>query len=140
MECIACHKSFKPENLLTVVVDPKDLTKSIRPSPICESCYSLSGIGTLAKRFPGYRHTDSLHDVGADSERALVEDRETPVDTNAADIARMQNEVAALQTLDKTGGSDVDHRAIQAKIMALKLQLSIRTSPAQRMDRRGLIE
>lgn len=47
--CISCGKSFDAGDLLTVVVDPKNVSKSIEPSPCCEECYSESGISTMAK-------------------------------------------------------------------------------------------
>jgi hypothetical protein len=49
MKCIVCQKNFSAQDLLTVVVDPRNLKKSIKPSPICGSCYDESGIGQMTK-------------------------------------------------------------------------------------------
>jgi hypothetical protein len=48
MNCIVCEKSFSPKDLLTIVANPKDITKRIKPSRICEGCYEKSGIGILS--------------------------------------------------------------------------------------------
>lgn len=47
--CIVCGRGFSAEHLLTVVVDPRDLKKSIKPSSICQDCYDESGISSMQK-------------------------------------------------------------------------------------------
>jgi hypothetical protein len=72
--CIVCKKKFAPENLLTICVSPRDLTKAIAPSPICQDCYDESGISSMSKldvvslgpkgsifpKYPGSESLDSL--------------------------------------------------------------------------------
>ena len=132
--CIVCHKSFSNSDLLTIVVDPADLHKSIKPSPVCPRCYDKSGIGEMEKIDRVGNHASAF--VPRD-ERSLV-DREIPVDETERWVAQTQNRIATLQALLSTGLNQ-DINAIRAEIQTLKLQLSIRTAPAQSMDRIGRI-
>ena len=68
-------------------------------------------------------------------ERSLV-DREIPTDETQRWVAETENRISVLETLLASGQ---DSRAISAEIQSLKLQLSIRTAPAQSMDRIGRI-
>lgn len=47
--CIVCQDSFSSRDLLSICVDPRNLSKSIKPSLICESCYERCEIGKLTK-------------------------------------------------------------------------------------------
>jgi hypothetical protein len=122
----------------------------MRTSPVSKMDLALTAGSALIAKILEERESSPLQKRRADrfgshasaivprDERSLV-NREIPVDGNERQISEMQNEVASLQVLLQTGGSDVDRNAVQAKITALKLQLSIRTAPAQFTDRIGRI-
>ena len=130
--CIVCHKSFSNSDLLTIVVDPADLHKSIKPSPVCPRCYDKSGIAEMEKIDRVGNHASAFV---PNDEGSLV-DRDLPVDETERWVAETKNEIATLETLLATG-QDQDVNAIRAKITALRLRLSARTAPAGTMDRIG---
>ena len=132
--CIVCHKSFSNSDLLTIVVDPADLHKSIKPSPVCPRCYDKSGIAEMEKIDRVGNHASAFV---PNDEGSLV-DRDLPVDETERWVAETKNEIATLETLLATG-QDQDVNAIRAKITALRLRLSARTAPAGTMDRIGRI-
>jgi hypothetical protein len=90
----------------------------------------------LRKRTPGKVGDHSSAFVPRD-EKSLV-DRSVPLDDNERQISEMQNRISALEVLLATGQNQ-DVGAIRAEIQSLKLQLSVRTSPARRMDRIGRV-
>jgi hypothetical protein len=105
----------------------------------CHKCRPDGPADSVAHKIDqlGPPHSASLFDVTPETERTLV-NRPVPRDDNERWVAETQTRIATLDTLIAAGEGDAG--AMSNERARLRLQLSLRTTPARLTNRAGAIE
>ena len=133
--CMVCGKSFSPKHLLTIQVDPKNVSKSIKPSPICESCYEASEIGSLttlekADRV-GYRGNPPITSINPRPSAPLG-----PVSDTLQNLILERDQLKI--RIDSSGrGADFDVGAATRRFEQLNAMIMLRETKPSRTNRAG---